>query len=362
MSSAAPELGGLSSIFQRAAADLRLPLEGSWVQVSEPLPRWDEALDTGLPLLLHLPELTAARLLDELQECGLPDGTPALLVEADGAVREIRAVAPETPLTESVVCLGWSHPQQGWRARRPLSGRTYLVTRARPQGEHFAHRLQELGARALVVPTITFREPDSEASWREAVRSIEGFDWVVFTSKNGVDFFLRKLLACGKDARSFQGRIAAIGPTTAEALQRFGLRADLMPEEYVAESLLQALLQTSPRRVLIPRAQEAREILPEQLGERGVEVLVAPVYRTVIPAGLPREALSAPSDSRLLFTASSTVKNWVAMTGHLGYPCHCIGPITAATAKDFGLRVLSSAEVFTEDGLLHSILEYDRTH
>jgi uroporphyrinogen III methyltransferase/synthase len=195
---------------------------------------------------------------------------------------------------------------------------------------------------------------------------LERFHWLIFTSPNGVRYFFESLAASARDHRNLaSAKFACIGPGTAKALAQAGFKADLVPEQYVAEGLLESLKKHLPNlrghSILIPRAQEAREVLPETLREWGAEVVVAPAYKTVQPR-LPEDfqRLLRP-DTRLLFTSSSTVKHWLSLTGNKANPCYCIGPVTAATAEEHGLSVLGVAREHTIEGLVNCLLEMDRT-
>jgi uroporphyrinogen III methyltransferase/synthase len=246
-----------------------------------------------------------------------------------------------------------------WFETRPLFGRTVVVTRAREQASALVARLEDLGAEVLELPAIEITPIDV------AVPDLAGYEWLVFTSANGVRaFFVDGLRAAGLDARALAGvRIAAIGPGTARALERFGLHADLVPERFVAESLLEAFPDpTAPgARVLLARAEVARDVLPDGLTERGYAVDVLPVYRT--RAATPDAALLARvREGRfdaVTFTSSSTVDNFCAQVDPRPDPFPLvvsIGPVTSATARARGLRVDAEAEQHTIDGLVTTLL------
>lgn len=349
----------------QAACDLRLPPDASVLFVTHNPERWDEYLDTRLPLLVSSSVGSWEQLGGELWEAGCSPKLALRLVESDGEVRSLEWIderlSPQPRTRDWTLAVGWSHPDEGWRARRPLHGRTYLVTRAEGQGQGLISQLEELGAKVFSVPTIAFTNPDDFGPWVSAVSSLESFDWILFTSPNGVDSFIERLQQSGRDLRVLgKAKFGCIGPSTAKALARHTLTADLVPDEYVAEGLLSALLTTlgpdlSGKRVLLPRAQVARTVLPDSLRAAGADVLVAPVYKTVPPT-ITLPEVETGLEPRLLFTSSSTVTNWVESTD-LKFPCFCIGPITAQTALDRGLEVQGVAETYTIDGLLEKILE-----
>ena len=261
--------------------------------------------------------------------------------------------------------LNWTHEDEGWRSRLPLAGRHYLVTRQKKQGEAMVCRLEELGATVHQCPTIEFQQPDDPTILSEALDILQQYDWILFTSPNGVRYFFEALTESGADYRKLgQAHFACIGPGTAKALKAHGFKADLIPEEFVAEGLLDALEKRlgpdlSDLSILIPRAQEAREVLPETLRERGARVLVAPAYKTVSPTPKPDVESVITEQTRVLFTSSSTVKNWLQARPKAPQPCICIGPVTAATAAEAGLTILGTAPVHTIDGLLEEVLRID---
>lgn len=347
-----------------AALDLRLGENDSLILVTRAPHRWDELLDARLPLLISSKVGSWDEVAAGLWEAGCPSTLPLRLVEAHGQVRvaswQGQSLEPRPGAEDWTLAIGWTHPEEGWRARLPLWRRRFVVTRAAEQGEPLVRRLRELGADAVSVPTIAFSDPDDFAPWIRAVGSIASFDWILLTSPNGVDYFLRRLCDSGLDLRALAGaRLACIGPSTAKALHRHGLKADLVPQEFVAEGLLEGLRteigELRGKRFLLPRAQVARSVLPDALLAAGAEVLVAPVYKTVAPdlSVLP----SGPAE--LLFTSSSTVVNWIEAAAGTSAPtaCYCIGPITAQTAREHGLEVRGVASTYTVDGLLELLIE-----
>lgn len=244
-------------------------------------------------------------------------------------------------------------PKLNWFERRPLFGKRVLMTRAKEQAGELADRLTGYGAEPVEAPTITIVPPLDWAPVDQAISEVGTYDWIIFTSVNGVDRFMTRLWAKGFDSRCMAGRrICCIGPRTAQELERFGVRADVIPAEYQAEGVLAALnrqdLQKS--RILIPRAEVARELLPEELRAAGAHVDVVTVYRTLTPDQDPKEWRQELMDHRIhivTFTSSSTVRNFVAMLGGVeavkpfvqSVTIACIGPITAKTAEEYGLKV-----------------------
>jgi len=247
-----------------------------------------------------------------------------------------------------------------WYEERPLFGRRIIVTRAREQASDLVDRLHELGAATVELPVIEIGEPgDGGAALREAAGRVAGYDWLAFTSANAVARFFGALEEIGSDTRALgTARVAAIGPGTAAALGAVGIRPDLVPERFVAESLLDAF-PDGPGRVLLPRAAVARDTLPEGLAARGWSVDVVEAYRTAV--GRPAaEALGAAATAHAVtFTSSSTVTNYLAAAGDVPVPpvVACIGPITADTARAAGLTVDVVAAEHTIEGLVRALVE-----
>jgi uroporphyrinogen III methyltransferase / synthase len=256
-----------------------------------------------------------------------------------------------------------------WFERRPLFGRRIVVTRARTQAGELSAELERLGAEVLEFPTIEIVPPEDFGPLDAAIRELDSFGLIVYTSVNGVDAFLDRLRHHGLDLRAVRrdAKVAAIGPATAERIEQAGLRVDVVPEEYMAEALIGALDidRLAGERVLIPRAKVAREILPEKLRESGAEVVVPPAYQSV-PLAEGKEEVSVHLRSGeidcVTFTASSTVENFVGAFGAEEAArlldetrVACIGPITADTARKYGFRVDTEAKEYTIPGLIEAV-------
>ncbi|MBN9414573.1 MAG: uroporphyrinogen-III synthase [Candidatus Eremiobacteraeota bacterium] len=250
-----------------------------------------------------------------------------------------------------VLLVGEAARPNVWEAR-PLYGQRIALTREPSQALELQQRLEELGAEVLLCPVLCFVEPDDGEPLGRALEALETFDWVVFTSPNGVRTFFEALRREGDARRLGRARLAAIGPGTARALALQGLKADLVPTESVAEGLLEAFSgeEMQGRRVLIPRAQEAREVLPEGLRARGAEVVVAPCYKTVMPEPPP----GLESVDRVVLMSSSAVRHFRQICD--GDPeCVCIGPITAASARQAGFTRILQAEQFDLEGVIEAL-------
>jgi uroporphyrinogen III methyltransferase / synthase len=255
--------------------------------------------------------------------------------------------------------------------QKPLAGRRIVITRARAQAEGLARRIEELGGEVIEFPTIEIRPPESFAALDAAVEKIADYDWVIFTSVNSVEPFLARLEQKGKTAMALAPlKVGAIGPETAKRLEEAQIRSCLVPERYQAEGILDAVDPAAMRgkRVLIPRAAEAREILPETLRRWGALVDVVVAYRTALPAAEPTplaQLLSERKADVVTFTSSSTVRNFVRLFDHknlgeivAGSTIACIGPITAGTVAELGGRADIVAQEFTIPGMVRAIVEH----
>jgi uroporphyrinogen III methyltransferase/synthase len=255
-----------------------------------------------------------------------------------------------------------------WFDNQPLFGKRILITRAREQANDLARMLREAGADPVIAPTIEIHPPPDPAPLADAVRSLRTFDWVAFTSVNGVSRFFEELRRQRLDARALGGlRVAAIGPGTAAALEAHGVYPDQIPTEYRGEALADAILgaSASPPRVLLPRALVARDVFLTRIRAAGGEVIVAPAYETRSPSPEACESLRVLLRERqvdlIMLTASSTVQNLLEILGSeapallAGLPLASIGPITTAAAEQAGYPVAITASRYTLVGLLEAM-------
>lgn len=276
--------------------------------------------------------------------------------------------APSIIIVGSVCSL---HEKLNWFEKRPLLGKGVVVTRAREQASGFADILREDGACVHQFPTISINDLPDDAEIREAISNVADYDWLVFTSVNGVKRFWNVLEAMELDTRVLGGRkVAAIGPATADELVQRGVRPDFIPEKYVAEHVVEGLIARgvgAGTKVLIPRAKVAREVLPEELRKAGAEVRILPVYETGLnengPEGLI-EKLEAGEVDFVTFTSSSTVDNFFKLLPaeelkkHLGkVKLACIGPITADTLKSYGFTPDIQPEDYTIPALAKALAD-----
>ena len=253
--------------------------------------------------------------------------------------------------------------QLGWLERRPLHGRRVVVTRARAQASGLAATLRGLGADVVELPAIRIEPRIDDAEVQKVAGALGVYELICLTSPNGVRLLFEAMENAGVDARALAGvTVAAIGPGTARALAERGVLADVVPERFVAEGLIEALEdeEVAGARVLVARAAEARDVLPDALRERGAEVDLVPLYETVRETPEPSEVERAQAADYITFTSSSTVTNLVEALGDR-FPNSArivsIGPVTSETARAAGLEVDVEAERHDIDGLLAALLD-----
>ena len=252
-----------------------------------------------------------------------------------------------------------------------LRGKRILVTRARSQASSLVQGIESLGGEVIEFPTIEIRPPETYGPLDHAINKIGSYDWVIFTSVNGVEQFLNRFEKLGKNVADLAGvEVGAIGPETAKSLTAARIQASLVPKQYQAEGILEMLTPETLRgkRVLIPLAAQARDILPETLRQWGAEVDIAEAYQTVLPqADVSTLCRLFRQDGidMITFTSSSTVSNFAALLRDQDLPrllsgivIACIGPITKRTVEDLGMRPEVVAEEFTIPGLVRAIIDY----
>lgn len=269
-----------------------------------------------------------------------------------------------------------NHAQPKSTTKQPLAGRTVVITRAQNQANEFVTELEQYGAEVVLCPTIEICELNNYERLDEAIDHLYGYDWLIFTSVNGVDYFFKRLKARERNTSDLDAlKVCAIGEATAERLRDLHVHVDVIPEEFKAEGVFSALERfvggpetLKNLNVLIPRASVARDYLPKALEEAGARVDVVPAYRTSLPANLDRgrvAAMLSGGTDCIAFTSSSTVKNLAQLfdTQDLSAPLAgvvvaCIGDITATTAVDYGLRVEIQPQQFTIPSLARAIADY----
>jgi uroporphyrinogen III methyltransferase / synthase len=337
---------------------------------------WQAVARVGGTIVILMGVARIGRIAEQLVAAGRSPDTPVAAVQwgtrpEQRTVRATLATIADHDLgTPSTIVVGdVAACDLAWFENRPLFGRRIVVTRARGQASELVERLAALGAATVEVPAIEIRDPaDGGTSLNEAARRLSTYDWVVVTSPNGARRLLDAVRAAGLDARAFgRARLAAIGPGTADALAAGNLAADLVPDRFVAEALVDAFPE-GPGRVLLARAAVARGALPDGLRAKGWDVDVVEAYLTEpVPLG-PEQAEALAGAEIVTFTSSSTVTNFLAAIGHhrgdgpVPPVVAAIGPITAATARDHGLTVDVEADVHTIPGLVDALVAWAAEH
>ncbi|WJH32514.1 uroporphyrinogen-III C-methyltransferase [Paenibacillus sp. CC-CFT747] len=300
-------------------------------------------------------------------------GTLATIVEQ---VEEARFKSPAIIIVGEVVTL---RDKLSWFERKPLFGQRVLVTRSRSQASELADRIDELGGEVVEFPVIRLQppsRPEAVQALEEGLKRLSRYDWVIFTSVNGVEFFFDKLRERRLDIRLLsQAQIAAVGPKTAEALEKRGLFVDSQPDTFQAEDLLREIaprLQAGER-VLLPRGDLARSYLPEELRKLGQEVTEVDVYETVASTEGGEDVVRMLQDgdiTAVTFTSSSTVTNFLAALAEAGgeelraklkeLPAYCIGPVTAETAAAAGWTRIRVSEQATISSLVEALVSKEQ--
>lgn len=381
---AAPAYAGIPLTHRRYASSVSFITGHEDPSKAESSINWSALAGSGSTLVFFMGVKNLAFICQRLGEAGMDPKTPAALVRWGTTCRQESLASSLDSIAEEAAERGFKAPallvvgqvvglrdRLAWFERKPLLGLGVVITRAREQASSLVRLLEEQGACCLEFPTIDIRPLDDYALVRRRIGELTAYSWIVFTSVNGVSHFWRELRGLGLDARALGGlQVAAIGPATAESLEEQGIIPDFVPDKYVAESVVQGLLDLGVRgkRVLIPRAEKAREVLPESLRAAGAAVDVLPVYRT----GLSREdesgVLQALEDGRvqyITFTSSSTVDNFFQriearqlarfVPGRVRLAC--IGPITAETLASYGFEAAIMPEEYTVPGLAHALIE-----
>jgi uroporphyrinogen III methyltransferase/synthase len=342
----------------------------------------DSALDWGAlarfpgTLVLYMGVRRLPEIAERLVAAGRHPDEPAAVIERGTWPRQRTVAAPLAELPRAAEEAGIAPPAVtvigavaarrdaiGWLGRRPLHGRRVVVTRARAQASGLAATLTALGAEVIELPAIRIVPRLDTPEVRAAVHDLHAYALVCLTSPNGVRLLFEAMAAQGRDARALaNATVAAIGPGTAAALRESGVIADIVPERFVAEALVEALsrFEVEGKPVLVARAAESRDVLPEALRERGGDVDVIALYETVAEPPAPDALEAAQEADYVTFTSSSTVRNFIAaVDGRL--PPHArvvsIGPVTSEAAREAGLNVAVEAERHDPEGLVEALME-----
>ncbi len=315
-------------------------------------------------------------LAEALVAAGRPPETPAAAVTWATHPSQRTVIATLATLGSAMKAAGVGSPamiyiggvaelarELNWFERLPLHGLRVANTRAKLQAPELSLRLRSLGAEVVEYPVIEIAPPASYTELDAAIAQLPEYDWLIFTSANGVEAFRERLAASPRDWRSLRAKLAAVGPVSAEALERVGLKVDLRPKAYVAESLVEAFAAEDLRgkSVLLPQAAVARDTVPAALRALGARVDVVEAYRNVAPREHPGEF---PGADWIVFTSSSTVKNFLALAGPEALAAAkrlSIGPITSATLAQHGFPAHAEATPHTTEGILNALLQHPRS-
>ena len=341
---------------------------------------WEALARSASTLVFYMGMKNLPDISRKLVDAGMNPDTPAAVVRWGTTPRHRSLAATIGTLPEEAARHGFAAPslivvgsvvtlrdKLNWFEKRPLLGKGVVVTRAREQASDSAALLAELGAHVIQFPTIEISPLADYGPVREAIARLASYDLVIFTSVNGVRHFWAQLGDLGLDSRALAGlKVAAIGPATAEAVKARGVTPDFVPEKYVAESAAQGIValfggDMSGRRALLPRAREARDVLPKTLEAAGAVVDILPVYET-LPSAARRDDMLAMLEAGeiqcITFGSSSTVTNFLSLVPvetlkrHPDVKLACIGPITAKTLEDAGLTCHIQPEDYTIPGLV----------
>lgn len=323
-------------------------------------------------------------IMKKLLEIGKEPSTPVAIISCGtlpeqasvvGTISDIaektRVLDVQTPATIVVGEVATLAESIGWYEKKPLFGKTVMVTREKEASSEFAGLLSSCGAKTIEFPTIEIKPVRNTREQELSVQNLADYDFLVFTSVNGVSNYFEVLASCGKDSRELKGKkIIAIGKKTSEELLKYNLKTDYMPAVYTAEGIISLAekLDLDGKKILIPRALVARELLPNTLREMGAEVEVLCVYETLVPdhskqeLDAIKEGFSDAKIDLVTFTSSSTVTNFFSLLGKdpelfskTGFAC--IGPITAATLLACGFTPAVTADIHTTRGLKEKILD-----
>lgn len=346
--------------------------------------QWDVYAKSNATLVFLMGVKNLANIVKNLIAHGKASDTPVALVRWGTTTQQQTVTGTLETIVERVKEAGLKSPaiiiighvvslreELAWFDQKPLFGKRIVITRARAQASNLVASLNRLGAHCIQIPTIKIVPPKDISPLKKAIVNIADYDWLVFTSVNGVKFFFDTLFALGKDVRCLGHlRFACIGPVTKERLMDYGIISDILPETYRAESVVDAFsgIEMSGKKVLLPRAKVARTILPEELSKMGADVDEITAYETILADEDKDELIHLLNDNQIdavTFTSSSTVSNFVSLLD--GYDVQkllkpvclaSIGPITSDTARSLGLNPDIEADAYTIPGLVDALLTY----
>jgi uroporphyrinogen III methyltransferase/synthase len=381
---AAPAYAGIPLTHRRYSSSVTFITGHEDPGKTESAHNWAALAQSASTLVFFMGVKNLDSITANLVQAGMEETTPAALVRWGTTCRQQTLTGTVADIAPAARAAGFKAPALlivgqvvglrdtlSWFEHKPLLGRGVVVTRAREQASSLLQLLQEHGACCYQFPTIAISALEDTGEVQEAVDRLGSYDWCIFTSVNGVRHFWSVLEAQGLDSRALgRAKVGAIGPATARALQDKGINPDVVPEKYVAESVISSLKEKgiAGNRVLIPRAEKAREILPRELIRAGAEVDVVPVYRTGLAEQNGEDILQAMSNGEIqyvTFTSSSTVENFFRLIPpeqlHSFVPDQvklaCIGPITAKTLEGYGFSAHVQPAEYTVPALAQALVE-----
>ena len=323
-----------------------------------------------------------AQIVEALTAHGKAPATPAALIRRGTTTQQETITGTLGTIVELAQARKFSPPSilivglvvelrdtLNWFEHKPLFGKGIVITRPQRQADDLACLLSAAGAHPIAFPAIKIVPPEDWHKLDAAIDKLTTYDWLIFTSANGVHFFFERLREKQKDIRDLKGiKICCIGPATAKQIENKGIKVDLVPEQFIAEGILQsfAAMDLKGRKILIPRAAQARDVLPEGLKKLGASVDVVTTYQTINSGRKKEEIAALIHDNKvdvITFTSSSTVTNFLEIMGRdFKLPANidvaCIGPVTEAAAKKAGFRIDIQQEEYTMEGLVQSLLQY----
>jgi uroporphyrinogen III methyltransferase/synthase len=346
---------------------------------------WDALARSASTLVFFMGVKNLPVITENLIKAGLSKDTPACLIRWGTTCRQRTVVSVLSEIATKAKELNIKPPallivgevvrlksKLSWFEKKPLLGKNIIVTRSRSQASELIKILQQKGACCIQFPTIDIAPLKDYSELYQAIDKINSYDWIIFTSVNGVKFFFKKLFEMGYDCRCLaSSKICAIGPATEKKLREYSIIADVVPERYVAEAIVESLKEKEIRgkNILIPRAKEARDVLITELTKLNANVVVVPVYETVLGKGNSEEIIEkikAGEIDYITFTSSSTVKNFFSLVPEKivsdygnNIKFACIGPITAKTLKDFGFSSHIVPETYTIEALVEEIEKHN---
>lgn len=347
---------------------------------------WQALARSGATLVFVMGMKNLPAIAARLMEAGMPPDMPAAVIYRGTTPMQRSLFAPLAELPAAAIAENFTNPSVivvgkvtslheslDWLKNKSLLGRRIMVTRAREQASDLADMLAQRGAEVLEFPSLAIQALSDYSAVDEAIAQLDSYAWLIFTSVNGVRFFWERLEKAGRDSRALSGvKVAAIGPATGGALEKRGIKPNLLPSSYVAEKVAEAILQEeggdmAGLRVLLPRAAEARMVLPETLEQAGAQVDIVPVYEARPVKANAEHILAQLSSGELdciSFASSSTVRNFLSIVpaeflqGKKAPVLASIGPITSATLRENGLEVSIEAEQYTIPALVQAIEKY----